>query len=54
MPEESEPMEEGICRSCARKMELPAYLAESLRLRKAPWPFCQSCTERDRAFARSK
>lgn len=44
-----EPTETVTCRSCGCRFELLVYLADSLRLRKAPFPCCETCTERDRA-----
>jgi hypothetical protein len=52
--EASEPVERGRCRSCGAQMELLAYLAESLRLRGAEWPFCDDCMRgRQTAFGGS-
>jgi hypothetical protein len=38
-----EPTERGTCRKCGGPVEVFAYLANSLRLRGAPWPLCDGC-----------
>ena len=43
-----EPTVTGACRDCGAPMELFAYLVESLKLHKAPWPPCEACMRRAR------
>jgi hypothetical protein len=40
-----EPTTKGECRNCNAPMELFTYLAESLELHGAKWPFCDTCMQ---------
>lgn len=40
-----EPTTTGLCRNCARRMSIFTYLADSLKLRGAPWPLCDACMQ---------
>ena len=45
--EPKEPTTKGMCRSCGGAMEIFTFLAESLRLRSAPWPHCDACMKQN-------
>ena len=43
--EPPEPTTTGTCRSCGARMAIFTYLAESLKLRGAPWSYCDGCMQ---------
>ena len=49
--EAPEPTTKGTCRSCGATMEIFEYLAASLKLRGAPWPYCDACMQRQERAA---
>ncbi len=49
--EPPEPTTKGTCRSCGAQMAIFTYLANSLALRGAPWPFCDGCMQRQERAA---
>lgn len=46
-----EPTAKGTCRNCGATMEIFEYLAAALKLRGAPWPYCDSCMQKQQRAA---